>query len=191
MVTLMELLDETTALEYLLDHPVLEHLDWFRDASEPVDVINRYIETESPDVEMQARGENLIGPDQCLQGVRTEMLDAVSDYLSLIRDISEFMCERTIHEFPEKDLVIVQIRARFDFDTWLVRIMFVIDAPPEKTQVFSRLLAEVEQTLLTSDGLMAELEYANKRDTGVDWFLVRREYPFVGNIATGMCSLEK
>jgi hypothetical protein len=111
--------------------------------------------------------------------IRPEIVHCVFDYVTLIRRIGEFVCDRAKREFRDDQLRLVQTRTYFDFGAWMVRLLFIVDADPHSEMGFSDLLARIERIVTLEGCFLPQLMYINKRVQSIDGPSVRENYPFV------------
>jgi hypothetical protein len=163
---------------------LFHELQWFRGTVDPEEFVVDYVEKAVEKMEADVKSRGLMTFLNSRERMREDVFRAVTDYVALVRKISEVTCRKASEQFEEDDVRIIQARTVFDFETWLARVMFVIDAAPEKILEFSELLNQIETTLLMGEGFVVELNYVNKRGSRLDSTTIRQDFPFVGKVAT-------
>jgi len=159
---------------------LLQQLGWFRGIEDPGEVILGFIDLESARKEKLRKTEGISEDLLSVEKIRERLTQSAIEYVSLVIKTSGHTCDLASIEFAEEELRVVQVRANFDFQDWLVRILFVIDADPEKAREFRKVLNRIEYAVLTAERFTAELEYVNRREDPADSDSLRRRYPFVG-----------
>lgn len=160
-------------------------LEWFKGAEGSKKMVHRFIDTETVRREDEARREGTFGPQESSQTMRSTVVRGVNDYLSLIIKVAEQTCDIVKRRFAEEELSILQVRTSIDLENWLVRLMFVIDGNSRRESVFRELLSKVENAVLMTESLVAELKYANKRGDHFEDHAIGHEYPFACDIKSG------
>ena len=158
-------------------------LHLFRGPRDPKTMVSYFIEEQTAMREEDAKTRGVAASEELIERARTKFLGLINDYITLMLRIGEFAHDRASTEFAEEELKIVQVRTDFDFRTWLVRMLFVIDAQPHKILVFRELLGQIEKAVLLEGRFVAQLFSVNKRDLDIDFELMRLNYPFVGKLS--------
>jgi hypothetical protein len=156
-------------------------LERFRGRVDPGAVVLKYMREYTSGEEnggvLSSRGQT-----EFEQNVSEKIVQPIRNYLSLIIRIGEAMSDEIHKEFSSEQVRIAQVRADFDFRSWLVKIMFVIDAEIEEELRVSQMLNQLESIVLHSGSFAAELDYVNKRNESLDCDSLRRRYPFVAKV---------
>ncbi len=150
--------------------------------SGPQDVRNLtqiFIRQETARRKAKAVAEGMADSLQSSESIRIRVIRCLANYLSLVLKITEFVGDRARREFTEQDLNIIQVRTAFDFRTWLVKILFVVDADSEAEAYFTQLLNAVEKFVLLEECFVATLIHINTREGIVDELSINRNYPLV------------
>jgi len=176
------LLKSTDVTQEFWAHFLFRKLHLFRGPQDPDTVVLDFIEKETAAREQDAKAGGAVGSVEVTDKIRTTIIELTDDYLSLILKIGEFAYEKTGKEFTDEELKIAQVRTDFDFRTWLVRILFIIDADPEKELPFCQVLAEIEKAVLLRERFVVQLLSVNKRDRKIDADSIRENYPFVAKV---------
>jgi len=184
MTTQSEVLQQVRTRESCQMYPLLQQLEWFRGTLDPKEFVASYIEKAVQETEAEMKSRGLVPLLHSGDKIRTEVVRAVTEYIGMIKKISELTCQKTSERFTDDEVRIIQARTEFDFRTWLVRIMFVVDAAPQRLLDLSQLLGQIETTFLMGEGFVVELDYTNKRCSELDCTALRRDFPFVGRAAT-------
>jgi len=164
------------------DYFLLRKLHLFTGPQDPKMMVARFIEEQTAMREEDAKARGEAVSEELIERARVKFLGLINDYVTLILRIGEFAYDRASKEFTEQELKIVQVRTDFDFRTWLVRILFLIDAQPHKILVFRELLGGIERAVLLEGRFVAQLFLVNERGLDVDFEQVFVNYPFVGNL---------
>ena len=135
--------------------------------------------------EMERNSQSNLPPGAGPPETTERLVQPISDYLALIIRIGEAVSSEVHKEFTNEQVRIAQVRASFDFRSWLVKVMFVIDADIEEELRFSQMLHQLENIVLHSNSFAAELDYVNKRKGPLDCDSLRRRYPFVARVKPG------
>jgi hypothetical protein len=158
-----------------------EQLQQFKGRPDPRAAVLEYVKRQAA-----RAGSQLVpgrtDPVDLSKGVNQKILQPVSSYLSLIMRIGEAMSDQIRKEFSSEQVRIAQVRASFDFRSWLVRVMFVIDAEADEELRIAQMLHQLESIVLHSDSFAAELDYVNKRTGVLDFNSLRSRYPFVAKV---------
>jgi hypothetical protein len=158
-----------------------EQLRQFKGRSDPRATVLEYVKQQAArthDHLFAGRTE----PGNPTEGASQRIVQPISSYLSLIIKIGEALSDEIRKEYSSEQVRIAQVRASFDFRSWLVRVMFVIDAEVDVELRVSQLLSHLETIVLHSDSFAAELDYVNKRNGTLDFDSLRRRYPFVAKV---------
>lgn len=156
----------------------------FRGPQDAEHVVSEFIEKETANREKDAKKNGAPEPWQLAKSIRPKIIRRLYDYLSLMNKIGEFTSYRVGEEFPEGQLIIVQVRTDFDFRMWLVKMLFIIDADPELEPKFSELLKEIENVVRLEERFAPVLRHLNRRTNKIDTESVRRDFPFVSKVRT-------
>jgi hypothetical protein len=151
----------------------------------PQDVRNLarvFIRQETARRKAKAVAEGMADSRESEESIRIRVIRCMNNYLSLILKISEFAGDRARKEFADQDLRIIQVRTSFDFRTWLVRLLFVVDADPEAEAYFTQLLNAIEKFVLLEECFVATLIHVNTREGIVDELSIHRNYPLVVSV---------
>jgi hypothetical protein len=178
-------IDGPTTVSEPRDGLLTEHLALFRGPVDPKDVVNDFIKKETARMERQHQAMGTVVPSDGCQMAETELVQPINEYLELILEIGRAMCGEIQKQFDEERVRVAQVRTKFDFRYWLIRVLFVIDADPEEELRISQMLNQLEKMVILSAPYAAELDYANKRDGQVDAEFLRRSYPFVAKVRAG------
>lgn len=157
-------------------------LHLFTGPLDPKIMVARFIEEQTMMREGDAKARGVTASEEFIERARVRFLGLINDYLTLILRIGEFVYDRVSKEFTEQELKIVQVRTDFDFRTWLVRILFLINAQPYKILLFRELLGGIEKAVLLEGRFVAQLFSVNERDLDVDFERIFVNYPYVGNL---------
>ncbi len=183
MKSQLELPPHETAGEDVFQEFLSQQIDWFKGVQNPEALVYNFLDAEITRREEEARSLGELGPGETNDRVRNELVAAVSAYLSLIIRISEYACDAAARDFREDEAKVVLVRADLDLHTWLVKVLFIIDASTNLEMSFYQLLNQIEMDTLREEPFVAELRYINRRGTEIDFESIRREYPFVGSVS--------
>jgi len=161
---------------------LFRELELFRGSQNPKIIVSDFIEKETAIREEDAKSEGLMESAELSEGIKSDVEDQVGDYVSSIIRVAQLVCDEASEEFTDEQLRIAQVRTSFDFRTWFLKILFIIDADPRTESSFSDLLGDVEKLILLEESFIAELHVTNKRDHGIDPETIRSSYPFVGKV---------
>ena len=164
-------------------HFLFRKLHLFTGPLDPKIMVARFIEEQTAIREEDAKGRGVAASEELIERARVKFLGLINDYVTLILRIGEYTYDKVSNEFAEEELKIVQVRTDFDFRTWLVRILFVINAQPHKILLFRELLGQIEKAVLLEGRFVAQLFSVNERDLDVDFERVFVNYPFVGKLS--------
>lgn len=182
MKTLVEFAHNVKVSKELSGSLLFRQLELFRGPVDPKALVSDFLEQESAVRQEDAGAEGAIEPVEHSEGIKPEVIEYVGDYLSSILRIGESICNMVSKEFTDRELKVVQVRTNFDFHTWVVKILFLIDADPRKELRFSQLLNQIEKVILLKERFMPELIFVNRRNTEIDCSSLRRDFPFAGKI---------
>jgi hypothetical protein len=173
-----ELLEDARALQEFWGYFLFDELKLFRGSEDPKIFVSNYLREEAKSVhDDQREAENG-------EVIRPGVIRCVFDYVSLIRRIGEFVCDRARREFTDEQLRLVQTRTYFDFGAWMVRLLFIVDADPRSEMSFSDLLARIERIVTLEGCFVPQLMYINKRVQNIDGSSVSENYPFICKFRT-------
>lgn len=164
-----------------IENPLSDQLQKFRGATDPRTAVSEFIKQQAARTEYIQLPGTVDTPDR-EEKVRNQLARPISDYLSLIIKIGEAMRDEVGKEFTEGQVRIAQVRTDLDFRSWLVKVMFIVDADSAEELHVSQMLNHLEKIVLLSHSFAAELDYVNKRDGSLDWDSLRRRYPFVAKV---------
>jgi hypothetical protein len=173
------LIDYTCVAEEFSASALFRQLAQYKGPKDPAVLVREYVEEETASREEEARKGGTLPLMQPSETIRPRVMRSLSEYVSLMTRISDFVCDRTREQFDKKRLRVMQVRTCFDFVTWLVRLLFVVDAAAEETASFERLLRTVEMVVLEEERFTAELSYLNKRGRKIDYKRLFHGYPFI------------
>jgi len=182
MITLAEFAHNLKTRPELSRSLLFRQLDLFKGPVDPKAIVSDFIEQESAVREELAKGDGGMRSMELSQGIQLEVMEYIGDYLSSTVRIGESICNMVTREFTYEELRVVQVRTNFDFRTWFIRILFIIDADPRKELRFSQLLNQTEKVILLKERFMPELIFINRRSTKIDSNSLRHDFPFAGKI---------
>lgn len=172
----LELIEDLRVCDELPSYLLFRRLGSFKGPENVRALVANHIEMESARRRAKLRsGDNR----QTAESVRTGLIRCLNNYFSLIQDIAEYVCHRVTREFAAQNLRVVQIRVKFDFRSWLVNMLFIIDGDREGEEYFLRLLNEIEKYVLLEECFVPSILHINKREGIIDSSAVRRAYSFV------------
>lgn len=116
---------------------------------------------------------------EAFREISSEVIKQIESYVMLLTRIVDFITEMINVEFKGKDIKIIQARTNFDFNTFKINILFIIDANPGGELAFLGLSNGAERAILESDNFIAELFYINKRGSELDESTIECDYPFI------------
>ena len=169
----LDLLEDAKSLQEFWGYFLFRELEVFRGSEDPRVFVSHFLREDA-----KSPQEGQLG-DEDGEAVRPEVVRCVFDYVSLIRRVAEFVCDRARRELTEDRLRIVQTRTYFDFGAWMVRLLFIVDADPHSEMFFSDLLARTEKIVTLEGCFVPQLMYINKRAQNIDGSSVTENYPFV------------
>jgi len=176
------LLKATNISREFWSHFLFRKLHLFRGPQDVETVVSDFIEEETAIREQDAKAKGAAESAELTEKIGSTVVVLADDYLSLILKIGEFAYEEAGKEFTDEELRIVQVRTDFDFHSWLVRVLFLIDADPAIEPRFCQVLAEIEKGVLLQERFVAQLLCMNKRDREIDSESIRENYPFVAKV---------
>jgi hypothetical protein len=159
-----------------------QQLQFFRGSQDPRTTVVDFLKEEAARLHTDPTVLHPVPPSDPEQGIVTGTVQPICDYLLLILKIGQAMCDEVGREFLNDEVRVAQVRTSFDFRHWFVRVLFVIDADPDKELRFSQMANDLERMVLLSDSFAAEVDYVNKRYQDLDYDLVRDRYPFVAKV---------
>lgn len=171
----VELLEDAKALQEFWGYFLFRQLDSFRGSEDPKMFVSDFLREEAKGLETNGAQEENNGEEP----FRPEVVRCVFDYITLIKRIGEFVCDRAARQFSDEQLRVVQARTYFDFGAWMVRLLFIVDGDPQSEMHFSDLLARIERVVMLEGCFVAQLMYINKRVQSIDSTSVLENYPFV------------
>ncbi len=167
---------------------LLDLLAQFRGLKDPREAVLDFLDLEMARKEERCNRAGAPMDSQTAWKARQRLLDTVRGYMSAIVKIVRRTCDAAIIEFAEQDLRVVQVRTDFDFHNWLVKVLFVIDATPEKALQFRRVLNTIEYAALTEERFISELDLVNRRTDSGNMDHLRRRYPYTERFRTRLVS---
>lgn len=173
------LLDWTCVSEEFSSFELLRRLDSFKGPKDLRALVSEYVEIETASREDEARKGGTLPLMRPSETIRPRVLRPISDYVSLIARVSDFVCDKVKNGSHEHDLSIVQVRTRFELQTRPIKILFIIDTDSEGADSFGRLLRAVEKVVLEEERFTAELDHLNQRDQSMEYKTIFLEYPFI------------
>jgi hypothetical protein len=173
------LIDHSCVSEEFFGSVLFRELGNYKGPKEPRALISDYVDMETACREEDARKGGTLPLMQPSETIRPKLMKSLSEYVSLITRVGDFVCDKASEQFEGEGLSVIQVRTGFDFTNWLVRLLFVIDAGAEEAASFERLLRIVEMVVLEEERFTAELRFLNRRDQRADYKRVFRAYPFI------------
>ncbi len=177
-------LHRSAAARELAESLLLDQLGRFTGAADPKDVVLDFVDREMARKEERARVAGVPIDSEAVARMRRGLLHTVRQYMSVVMKVTGRACDLARIEFPEHELKVVQVRTDFDFHNWLVKVLFVIDADPEKAPQFRRVLNGIEYAALTGERFVVELDYLNRRTDSADMDYEQHRYPFIERFRT-------
>lgn len=174
----LDLLQGTEVSEDFWSHCLFRELGFLEGLESPESIIARFIEEETAEREAAARKEGTLPLMQPSTTIRPKIVKCLDGYISLITRIGGYVQKRAGAEFAPEELELLEARTSFDFSTWQVRILFLIDADRDSESAFYRFLNEVEKAVLLEERFVAELLHFNRRGRGNIPRSISSEYPF-------------
>jgi len=174
-----ELKRELRIREELPAYLLFRKLGLFRGPQNARALIAGFIEAESA-----RRGSQLNGntAGRRSEEIRARLIRCINNYISLILQIAQYVCHKVTREFVDQNLRIVQVRVKFDFHSWLLNLLFIIDGDREAEDYFLRFLNEIEKYVLLDEFFVPSLLYINRREGIMDNYSIRRKYPYVVDV---------
>ena len=161
--------------EELPSYLLFRKLGLFRGPENARALVASFIETESA-----KRGPKESGAYGAPQdNVRAGLIRCINKYFSLILQITQYISHKVNREFREQNLRIVQVRVKFDFRSWLLNLLFIVDGDSECEDYFLQFLNEIEKYVLLEECFVPSLLHINKREGIIDSSSLKREYPYV------------
>jgi len=161
---------------------LLQELELFRGPQSPKVVVSDFFEKEAAVREEDVKAEGTMVTPELSKMIKSDIVQHIRDYVSLIVKTGRLVYDEASEEFAEQQLRVAQVRTGFDFQTWIIKMLFIIDADPAIELSFSQLLKQIEKLVLLNHGFVAELNISNKRDHEIDPDAIRSDYPFVGKV---------
>lgn len=159
----------------LQDYMLFRNLDLYSKPERLHESIETYVARAAAVKEEQARREGIAFlSDQ----IARQIVARIINYMELITYVSGWVTNQVQKTFDTSALEIGRILADFDFVTWPVKLMFVVDADQESEFRFCGLLGEIERYTLEEAGYVCELLYINKRDQKIDQDSVECDFPY-------------
>jgi hypothetical protein len=165
--------------EELPGYLLFRKLGLFRGPENPRALVASLIEAESARMVLKQNG-NPFGMSS--RETRARLIRCINNYFSLILQITQYVCHSVDRGFPDQNLRIVQVRVKFDFRSWLLKLLFIIDADREAEDYFLQLMNEIEKYVLLDECFVPSLLYVNKREGIMDNSSIRGEYPYVVDV---------
>lgn len=159
----------------LQDYMLFRNLDLYSEPKRLYESIEEYVARAVPVREEQARRE---GVALLSDRIAREIVARVINYIELITYISGWVTDQVQKTFDTSGLKIDKILADFDFVTWPVKLMFIVDADQDSEFRFCGLLGEIERHTLEETGYVSELLYINKRDQKIDQNSLECDFPY-------------
>ena len=159
-----------------------EQLQHFRGSSDPRTTVVSFLREEAARREAELDTPYPAARSDAPEDVVAVTVQPMCDYLLLIQKIGQAMCDEVNKEFGKEEVRVVQVRTSFDFRHWFIKVLFIMDADPERELRLSQMVNDLERIVLLSDSFAAELDYVNRRDGNLDCDLLRRQYPFVAKV---------
>jgi len=175
----ISLIDCSTVSEEFSSSALFRQLDLYKGPRDARTLVSEYIEMETTSREEEARKGGTLPLMQPSETIRPRILRSLSEYISLITRVADFICDKAKNQFDDKNLSVVQVRTRFDFATWLVKLLFIVDGDSEDVALLARLLRMAERVVLEEERFTAELDLLNQREEKIDYKTVLRDYPFI------------
>jgi hypothetical protein len=174
----------SAAAQELAESFLSDQLGRFAGADDPRNVVLDFLDREMARKEERSRVAGFPIDPEAAARIRRGLLQTVRQYMSVVIKVTGRACDLARTEFPEHELRVIQVRTEFDFQNWLVKALFVIDAEPEKAPQFRRVLNGIEYNALTGERFVVELDYLNRRTDSADMEYAEHRYPFVERFRT-------
>jgi hypothetical protein len=172
----LKLKHEFSVREELPGYLLFRKLGLFRGPENVRALVASFIEAESARRALKEH-ENPLGIGS--QDIRTRLVRCINNYFSLILQITQYVCHSVDRGFVDQSLRIVQVRVKFDFRSWLLKLLFIIDADREAEDYFLQFVNEIEKYVLLDECFVPSLLYINKREGIMDNSSIREEYPYL------------
>jgi len=104
----------------------------------------------------------------------------VDNYIKIITEVVDDIYKYIKTHYKETDFKIIEERTDFNFNTFEIKILFIIDTSIENEMKFLSLLSDRQQKLLNGKKYFAEFLYINKRNCKtIDIDSVNLDFPFI------------
>ena len=173
------LIDWPTVSEEFSSSALLRQLDLYKGPRDSKSLVSEYLERETASREEEARKGGTLPLMQPSETIRCRILRSLAEYVSLVTRVSDFISDKATNQFDDENLSLVQVRTRFDFESWTIRLLFVVDGGSDEVAFLARLLRMAERVVLEEERFAAELELLNQREEKTDYKTILRDYPFI------------
>ena len=108
------------------------------------------------------------------------MKKKVDNYIKIITEVVDDIYKYIKTHYKETEFKIIEERTDFNFNTFEIKILFIIDTSIENEMKFLSLLSDRQQKLLNEKKYFAEFLYINKRNCkAIDIDSVNLDFPFI------------